>query len=141
VYLQVVKLQAFRKFENTTDALAAATSLVDSKLPSSKPAFGPPCLSHPFCSTVCVSVSLHLSLSQLFEHVHVHVCTARRRWEVSADVGVIFDIPPYTIRGCTACSPDNLACNPQEAPELVSKSFHLHASSLHDELGLASHVA
>lgn len=31
-YVQVVKLKAFSKFENTTEALAAATSLVDSKL-------------------------------------------------------------------------------------------------------------
>ena len=30
--LQMVKLKAFGKFENTTDALAAAASLVDSKL-------------------------------------------------------------------------------------------------------------
>lgn len=29
---QVVKLKAFDKFENTTEALAAATALVDSKL-------------------------------------------------------------------------------------------------------------
>lgn len=29
---QIVKLKAFSKFENTTEALAAATSLVDSKL-------------------------------------------------------------------------------------------------------------
>jgi nucleolar protein 58 len=30
--VQLVKLKAFSKFENTTEALAAATSLVDSKL-------------------------------------------------------------------------------------------------------------
>lgn len=30
--MQVVKLKAFSKFENTTEALAAATALVDSKL-------------------------------------------------------------------------------------------------------------
>jgi hypothetical protein len=30
--LQIVKLKAFSKFENTTEALAAATALVDSKL-------------------------------------------------------------------------------------------------------------
>lgn len=30
--LQVVKLKAFSRFDNTTDALAAATALVDSKL-------------------------------------------------------------------------------------------------------------
>lgn len=30
--IQIVKLKAFSKFENTTEALAAATSLVDSKL-------------------------------------------------------------------------------------------------------------
>ena len=30
--LQVVKLKAFSKFQNTTEALAAATALVDSKL-------------------------------------------------------------------------------------------------------------
>ncbi len=30
--LQVVKLKAFSKFENTTEALQAAASLVDSKL-------------------------------------------------------------------------------------------------------------
>ena len=29
---QIVKLKAFSKFENTTEALAAATALVDSKL-------------------------------------------------------------------------------------------------------------
>lgn len=29
---QMVKLKAFSKFENTTEALAAATALVDSKL-------------------------------------------------------------------------------------------------------------
>eukprot|EP00884_Botryococcus_braunii_P011038 jgi/Botrbrau1/19936/Bobra.0059s0053.1 len=32
---RIVKLEAFKKFENTTDALAAATALVDSKLSSS----------------------------------------------------------------------------------------------------------
>ena len=31
-YHQIVKLKAFEKFETTTDALAAATALVDSKL-------------------------------------------------------------------------------------------------------------
>lgn len=30
--MQVVKLKHFQKFENTTDALAAASALVDSKL-------------------------------------------------------------------------------------------------------------
>ena len=30
--LQIVKLKAFDKFDNTTDALAATTSLVESKL-------------------------------------------------------------------------------------------------------------
>lgn len=35
--LQVVKLKAFSKFENTTEALAAATALVDSKLSKGKP--------------------------------------------------------------------------------------------------------
>ncbi len=30
--MQVVKLKAFSKFDNTTEALAAATALVDSKL-------------------------------------------------------------------------------------------------------------
>lgn len=34
--LQVVKLKAFSKFENTTEALAAATALVDSKLSKGK---------------------------------------------------------------------------------------------------------
>ena len=33
--LQVVKLKSFSKFENTTDALAAATALTDSKLSKS----------------------------------------------------------------------------------------------------------
>ncbi len=32
-FLQMVKLKAFDKFESTTDALNAATHLVDSKLP------------------------------------------------------------------------------------------------------------
>jgi nucleolar protein 58 len=32
VHLQVVKLKAFSRFDNTTEALAAATALVDSKL-------------------------------------------------------------------------------------------------------------
>ena len=32
LYCQIVKLKAFSKFENTTEALAAACSLVDSKL-------------------------------------------------------------------------------------------------------------
>lgn len=31
-HVQVVKLKHFQKFENTTDALAAASALVDSKL-------------------------------------------------------------------------------------------------------------
>lgn len=31
-FVQVVKLKAFSKFDNTTEALAAATALVDSKL-------------------------------------------------------------------------------------------------------------
>ena len=35
--LQVVKLKSFSKFENTTDALAAATALTDSKLSKSVP--------------------------------------------------------------------------------------------------------
>ena len=35
--LQVVKLKSFSKFENTTDALAAATALTDSKLSKSAP--------------------------------------------------------------------------------------------------------
>lgn len=30
--VQIVKLKAFSKFDNTTEALAAATALVDSKL-------------------------------------------------------------------------------------------------------------
>ena len=34
--LQAVKLRAFSKFENTTDALAAATSVGDSKLGKSE---------------------------------------------------------------------------------------------------------
>ena len=34
--LQVVRLQAFSKFDSTIDALAAATALVDSKLGKSK---------------------------------------------------------------------------------------------------------
>ena len=32
IIFQIVKLKAFEKFETTTDALAAATALVDSKL-------------------------------------------------------------------------------------------------------------
>ena len=32
LYPQIVKLKAFSKFENTTEALSAAASLVDSKL-------------------------------------------------------------------------------------------------------------
>jgi hypothetical protein len=35
--MQVVKLKAFSKFENTTEALAAATALVDSKLSKGAP--------------------------------------------------------------------------------------------------------
>jgi hypothetical protein len=37
---QVVRLKAFSKFENTTEALAAATALVDSKLSKRKSGFG-----------------------------------------------------------------------------------------------------
>jgi nucleolar protein 58 len=33
--LQVVSLKAFKKFDNTADALAAAAALVDSKMPKS----------------------------------------------------------------------------------------------------------
>ena len=40
--LQMVKLKAFGKFENTTDALAAAASLVDSKLSKGEHPL-PPC--------------------------------------------------------------------------------------------------
>ena len=35
--MQIVKLKAFDKFDNTTDALAAATSLGDSKLSKGEP--------------------------------------------------------------------------------------------------------
>ena len=35
--LQIVKLKHFQKFENTTDALAAATALVDGKISKGKP--------------------------------------------------------------------------------------------------------
>lgn len=40
---QVVKLKAFQKFENTTEALAAATSIGDSKLSKGR-----------ICSSPCV---------------------------------------------------------------------------------------
>lgn len=50
--LQFVKLKAFSKFDNTTEALAAATALVESKLSKGAPAG--PCL-HCACRALLVT--------------------------------------------------------------------------------------